>query len=335
MTMNPRSPKPAFTAQPDAQSSKRNPSLYESWFALWWQRHRQSGLTSIQKIQRAPFATLLTVLVIGVSLALPALLMVFIKNAQLISAGWGDSTQISLFIKTGEPDQTVQQLINRLQANTEIASVNYISPAQGLQQFQAASGFSNLQNALPANPLPGVLEIKPAPTLQTPEAVQQLVNELQQLPEADVVQLDMQWVNRLFAMLNLAKRIVIGLAVLLGLGVILIIGNTIRLATQNNREEIEIMKLIGATNAFVRRPFLYTGICYGLLGGIAAWLFVEIVFWSLASPIYHVAQAYQTNIQLHGLGFGGTLLLWLLAGLLGLAGSWLVVSRYLNVTRSE
>jgi cell division transport system permease protein len=286
-------------------------------------------------MKRAPLATMLTVFVIGISLALPSLLLVLLRNAQAISSGWANSTQISLFIKMNEPDQSVQQLINQLQADPDIASVNYISPTQGLQQFEGASGFSNLESALPNNPLPAVLEIKPAPNIQTPQAVQQLVNQLQQLPQADVVQLDMQWVNRLFAMLNFAKHAVFGLAVLLGLGVVLIIGNTIRLATQNNRDEIEIMKLIGATNAFVRRPFLYTGILYGLAGGIVAWIVVEILFLSLNGPIANLAQAYQTSLSLKGLGFSGTLLLWLFAAGLGLTGAWLVVSRYLNVTRAD
>jgi cell division transport system permease protein len=299
---------------------------------LWWQRHVQAWLDSIKKCKRAPLATFLTVTVIGISLALPTLLLMFLHNAQQLSRSWGTTTQISLFIKMDQSDQAVQQLINRLQADPAIASVNYVSPTEGLQQFQRVAGLSNLQDALSTNPLPAVLEIKPSPQLQTSEAVQQLVQQLQRLPEADVVQLDMQWVNRLFAMIDLARRAVFGLAVLLGLGVMLIIGNTIRLATQNNREEIDIMKLIGATNAFVRRPFLYTGIVYGLLGGLVAWLIVEIIFLSLASPVSHLAHLYQTTMTLQGLGFFGTLELWFFAGLLGFAGSWLVVSRYLNVT---
>lgn len=319
----------------DNSASKRSSSIYENWFSLWRRRHWQALFTSFAKMKRAPLATILTVSVIGISLALPTLLLVLLRNVQSISAGWSDSTQISLFIKMNEPDQAVQQLINQLQADPSIASVNYVSPGDGLQQFEKASGFSNLENALPDNPLPAVLEIKPAPNMQTPEAVQQLVDQLKQLPQADVVQLDMQWVNRLFAMLNFAKHAVIALAVLLGVGVILIIGNTIRLATQNNRAEIEIMKLIGATNAFVRRPFLYTGILYGLAGGIVAWLFVEILFWSLSGPINNLAQAYQTAISLNGLGVTGTLQLWFFAAMLGLIGSWLVVSRYLNITRAD
>ncbi len=330
--MNPRQYKAASAenAQP-----KRNQSIYENGWSLWVQRHQQAFFDSVKKFKRAPLATFLTVAVIGISLALPTLLLVFLHNGQLLSNSWGASTQISLFVKMDQTDQSVQQLINRLQADPDIASVYYVSPTEGLQQFQRASGFSDLQNALTTNPLPAVLEIKPSPHLRTSDAVQQLVNQLQHLPEADVVQLDMQWVNRLFAIIDLARRAVLGLAMLLGLGVILIIGNTIRLATQNNREEIDIMKLIGATNAFVRRPFLYTGVLYGLMGGLVAWLVVEILFWSLASPISHLAQLYQTTIALKGLGFFGTLQLWLCSAFLGFAGSWLVVNRYLNVTAEQ
>ncbi|MFN7095940.1 MAG: permease-like cell division protein FtsX [Gammaproteobacteria bacterium] len=319
----------------NSANSKRSSTIYENWFSLWRLRHWQAFLVSFGKMKRTPFATMLTVSVIGISLALPTLLLVLLRNVQAVSAGWSNSTQISVFLKMNEPDDAVQQLINQLQADAQIGSVRYISSADGLKQFEKASGFSNLGNTLANNPLPAVLEIKPAPNMQTPEAVQQLLAQLKQLPQVDVVQLDMQWVNRLYAMLSVARHAVFSLAILLGIGVILIIGNTIRLATQHNRPEIEIMKLIGATNAFVRRPFLYTGILYGVAGGLVAWLFVEILLWSLSAPIYQLAQTYQSTISLNGIGLIGTLQLLIFAGLLGFIGSWLVVSRYLNLVRTE
>lgn len=322
-------------ASDQSAASKRSATIFENWFTLWRKRHWEAFKISFNKVKRTPFATILTVSVIGISLALPMLLLVLLRNAQHISSGWAEGTQISVFIKMDEPDDVVQQLINQLQADPEIASVSYVSPEEGLRQFQAASGISNLQNALPANPLPGVLEVKPAPAMQNPQAVAQLVEQLKQLPQTDVVQLDMQWVNRLFAILTLVRQAVIGLAVLLGIGVVLIIGNTIRLATESSRVEIDVMKLIGATNAFVRRPFLYTGVLYGVAGGVVASICTELLFWSLNSPIDKLAQAYQMPLSLTGLGFSGTITLWFFAGCLGLIGAWLVVARYLNMKRVE
>ncbi|NNM58409.1 MAG: cell division protein FtsX [Legionellales bacterium] len=321
---------------PDHSSAtKRSSTIFENWFTLWRKRHWEAFKISFNKIKRTPFATMLTVAVIGISLALPMLLLVLLRNAQHISSGWAEGTQISVFIKMDEPEDIVQQLINQLQNDPDIANVNYISPDEGLRQFQASSGFSNLQNALPTNPLPGVLEVKPAPAMQNPQAVAKLVEQLKQLPQTDVVQLDMQWVNRLYAILGLVRQAIFALAVLLGLGVILIIGNTIRLATENSKVEIDVMKLIGATNAFVRRPFLYTGVLYGLAGGIVASICTELLFWSLNSPIDKLAAAYQMPLSLSGPGFAGTMMLWLFASFLGLMGAWLVVGRYLNVRKVE
>lgn len=316
-------------------ANKRGNALYEGWFSLWRQRHVQALLTSLQKIQHAPWAALLTFSVIGISLALPTLLLLMLRNVQNVSADWGNNTQISIFMKMNQSDATIQHLINQLQQDSDVSNVTYISPSEGLQQFEKVSGVTDLANTLPSNPLPAVIEIKPAAKINSPAAVQQLVSTLQELPQVDVVQLDMAWVNRLFALLNLARHAVWALALLLGLGVVLIVGNTIRLATVSNYEEIEILKLIGATNAFVRRPFLYTGALYGLAGGIIAWFLVEALFWSLADPVASLASTYQTQLSLAGLGFSGTFCLFFLSAWLGLIGAWIVVSRYLNIAKAE
>jgi cell division transport system permease protein len=150
------------------------------------------------------------------------------------------------------------------------------------------------------------------------------------LPQIDQAVLDLEWVQRLYSMMALGKRLVIALAALLALGVLLVVGNTIRLAIESRRDEIVIVKLVGGTNAFVRRPFLYTGLWYGLGGGILAWLIIGFGLFWLSSPVAELAGLYRSQFELQGLGIGDSLMMWLCGGLLGLAGAWLAVSRHLG-----
>ena len=314
-------------------NARRGNSIYEHPFLLWRMRHLEAFKQSFQKFRQSPVAMGLTISVIGIALALPALLMILLHNLESLGAGWKNNTQISLFVKMNESYTNILSLVQALQADSDIAKVTYISPQEGLAAFEQASGMTHLAEALPANPLPAVIQINPAVKMQSPLAVQSLVRELEQLPETDFVQLDMAWVVRLFAILNTVREMVLGIGILLSIGVILIIGNTIRLATENNRDDIDVMQLIGAAHAYVRRPFLYTGMFYGLFGGILAWVFVELILLFLNRPIIELASAYQSHFKLIGLGFSGTMALWVLSGFLGLMGSWLVLSYYLRTRK--
>jgi cell division transport system permease protein len=153
---------------------------------------------------------------------------------------------------------------------------------------------------------------------------------LQQLPEVELAQMDLQWVQRLYSLLAVGQRVTLALALLLGLGVLLVTGNTIRLAIENRRDEILVIKLVGGTDAYVRRPFLYTGLWYGLGGSIVAGLLLSLVMLWLDGPVGLLAALYQSRFELHGLGFAGTLMLALAGALLGLAGAWLAVARHLG-----
>ncbi len=292
--------------------------------------HAYALVYSLGQISRTPLSSIMTVMVIGITLALPTVLYVALKNAQQVATGLDNVAQMSLFLKKDLRAQNVTDLADRLRRHPHIATLDVITPDQGLEEFRHSSGLGDALSALDHNPLPFVLVIKPAAAHNDPATVERLHAELQKLPETDFVQLDMQWLQRLYAVLSIVQRGVLILAGLLGLAVLLIVGNTIRLGIHSNRDEITITKLMGATNAFVRRPFLYTGTWYGVLGGLLAWLFVSVALRLLAEPVQQLSTLYGSHFELNGLDIASALLLLLFATLLGLSGSWLAVGRYLR-----
>lgn len=298
---------------------------------IWLQRHAQVALSSLGRLLRLPLSTLMTSAVIGIALALPIGLHVLLDNLQQVTGGWDSGATISLFLKQQVSDAQAEELAEKLRGHQRIESIQLVSKSSALEEFRRLSGFGEALDALNSNPLPALLVIQPKSAFSTPENAQSLVNELELLPQADIVQLDLQWVRRLQAITRIAQRGVLVLASLLGLAVLLIVGNTIRLEIQNRQAEIEITKLIGATNAFIRRPFLYTGFWYGLFGGILAWLMVVVSILLLRGPVSNLASLYQSAFDLSSLDIGTVLLLWGGSAGLGLIGSWLAVSRHLSV----
>ncbi len=293
-------------------------------------RHFQTLFYTLGQLSRRPFSTLMTVAVIGIALALPAGMHVLLKNVQTVLSGWDGAAQVSLFLHRETREPAALSLAEKLRARPEVASVDYISAEQAMEEFRLLSGFGEALSALEENPLPPVLVVHPALTRQSPDALSVLVEELGKEGSVELAQLDMQWVKRLYGLMDIGRRGVWVLASLLALAVLLVVGNTIRLAIQNRRDEIVITKLIGATDTFIRRPFLYTGFWYGLLGGIIAFVLVQASVWLLASPVNNLAGLYNSAFRLAGMDLatvgallGGGLLL-------GLLGSWLAVGRHLR-----
>lgn len=296
----------------------------------WAIRHLQTFFYALGQLSRRPFSTLMTSAVIGIALALPAGLHVLLKNVQEVAAGWDGATQVSLFLKRESDEAQAIKLAETLRAERDIGQVRYISRGEALAEFRSLSGFGEALDVLEDNPLPPVLVVHPAVGLNTPEAVGRLVQRLDALPLVDMAQLDMQWVKRLYGMMDIARRGVWILGSLLALAVLLVVGNTIRLAIQNRRDEIVITKLIGGTNAFIRRPFLYTGFWYGLFGGIIALLLVSGSLSLLQEPVRNLAGLYRSEFNLHNLALEPAIALLGFGSLLGLLGSWLAVGRHLR-----
>ena len=293
-------------------------------------RHAQVFFYCLGQLTRTPIATFLTVAVIGITLALPAGLYVAIENVQRLASGWEDNGQISLFLKQDVPAAAIEKLADKIRRLPAVSWVDYVSREAALTEFKRLSGFGEALNALERNPLPAVLVVHPAAAHAHPDKLQALLKDLRRFNEVDIAQIDLDWVRRLHAMLELARQGVLILAAGLAIAVLLIIGNTIRLAVLNRRDEIEITKLIGGTNAFIRRPFLYTGTLQGLFGALLAWLLVGLGLLLLADPIDNLAGLYGSRFEAENLDILATLALIGSGGLLGWLGSRLAVGRHLR-----
>lgn len=293
-------------------------------------RHAQVFFYSLGQLWRTPFSMLMTAAVIGIALALPTGLHVLLKNAQVISGGWDGVAKLSVFLKTSVSDDQAKHLRNRIRQLPQVADVDFISREQALAEFKRQSGFGDALTALDDNPLPAVLVVTPNLENNNLKAIQALADRLKGDQAVEFTQLDRQWLQRLYGIMAIVGRGVIILGAALALAVILVVGNTIRLAIQNRRQEIVVVKLIGGTDTFIRRPFLYTGFWYGLIGGIIALFLVELALWVINGPVENLAGLYASGFSLHKLDAGTITTLLLLSILLGLGGSWLAVGRHLR-----
>ncbi len=293
------------------------------------QAHARALVFTAGKLYRAPGASLLTASVIGITLALPAGLHVLVNNLDGLRYGWESSVQASLFLRSTVSETQGRKLAQSLQLRPDVERVRYISSADGLKEFRQLSGFGDALDLLEHNPLPAVISVQPDSQLDARKA-QKLFNELAGLAEVESARLDQAWLERLQAFLQIARRLNQTLALLFGLAVVFAVGNTIRLEIHSRREEIEVMKLLGASNAFVHRPYLYLGLWYGLAGGALAWLLTQVMLWLLAGPVKQLAGLYDSNFVLAGMDPLTGLLL-VLAGIgLGILGSAWTVMRHLH-----
>lgn len=296
----------------------------------WATRHVQVLFYTLGHLYRAPLSSVLSVMVIGIALALPAGLHVLVTNTRAISGSLEGAARISVFLTREVSAGRRDALADTLRRRDDIASVTVISAEQALAEFRELSGFGDAIEALEENPLPAVLVVHPVQTATGEAAATRLAEELEKLPEADVVQLDAQWLKRLNTILEIINRGVVVLAGMFALAVIIVVGNTIRLDIQNRRDEIIITKLIGGTDAFIRRPFLYTGFWYGAGGGLMAWLLTGIALVIMEEPVARLAGLYGSGFSLQGLGLAGALLVLGAGALLGWLGSLVAVGRHLG-----
>ncbi len=287
-------------------------------------------VSSLGSLWRTPLATLMTAAVIGIALALPAGLHVLLQNVQQLSSGWEGTAQMSLFLKSGVSEKRIHSLADTLRGWEGVAEVRYISREQALAEFREQSGFGDALNSLDENPLPAVLVLFPTAEAAAPAQMELLLGKVQDLESVDLAQLDLEWVRRLSGIIEVGKRGVLLLGGLLALAILLVVGNTIRLTILSRRQEIIVTKLIGATNAFIRRPFLYTGFWYGLMGAVLAWLLVAILLGLLSDPVNRLSFLYNSEFSLGGLGLDTVVILLGSGIVLGLLGSWLAVGKHLQ-----
>jgi len=293
-------------------------------------RHAQAFFGALGRLMRNPLATALTLLVIAVALALPASLRLFVSNAQVATGGFANAVDLSVYLKTDTPLAKAKQLADTAGQRADVADVVLIPADKALEEFREYSGFGAALEALKNNPLPHVLHIHPRPEAQTAAALESLKSYLTAWPEVDTVQVDSDWVKRFNAILDVLRRLMGMAAVLLGSGVLAVIGNTIRLEILNRRAEIEVTKLVGGSNAFVRRPFLYTGVMYGVGGALLAWAIVEGAVAVLEEPVATLSQLYGSRFVLLGLPPDDVGVLLAAGAVLGWVGAWIAARRHLK-----
>jgi cell division transport system permease protein len=287
----------------------------------YFERHAQTLIAALGRMTRQPLASFMTIMVIAIALALPAAFALLVTNARAATGAWDSAIEVSVYFKHDVSVAKAEQLAQALRERPGVAGVRFIPADAALREFREFSGFGPALDALTDNPLPHALIVRPTADRTSPSAVDLLKRHLQNWPEVDLVQVDTEWVKRFHTMLDVLRRVLGLLAALLAAGVIVIVGNTIRLDIENRRQEIE---------AFVRRPFLYTGFWYGLVGGALACGLVAFGLWLLQEPVNRLAGLYGSDFRLSGIDprtiaallGGGAILGWL--------GSWLAASRHLR-----
>jgi len=293
-------------------------------------RHVHALVGSLGRLARTPFSTGLTVLVIALALSLPTALRLLVLNAEAATGGFSNAIDISVYLKTDVPLAKAQQLEHNARERSDVGRVELITADKAMEEFRNYSGFGSALDALKENPLPHVLHVQPRAEAQTATVVESLRRYFTAWPEVDLVQVDTDWVMRFNAILDVLRNLLAIAAVLLGAGVLAVIGNTIRLEILNRRAEIEVTKLVGGSNAFVRRPFLYTGVLYGLTGALLAWLIVELAVVVLGRPISNLAHVYGSHFALQGPPLDDVGVLLATGVVLGWMGAWLSAARHLR-----
>ncbi len=293
----------------------------------WLAQHIRVLRSTLSRLLATPVASLLSISVIGIALSLPAGVYVLLQNVQSLADQVVGTPQISVFLTMNASKDDIARIGKQLQQHEAVDHIEYVSREQALEQLKHSTGLSDVIGGLTQNPLPDAYIVYPkksdAQTLET------LRDELQKWPKLEKVQLDSAWAHKLEALLKFGRLVVLLLAALLSFALVAIIFNTIRLQILTQRDEIEVSKLIGATNAFIRRPFLYFGLLQGLLGGAAAWLIIAVSLALLNNSFAGLAQLYASNFTLHALSAGDSLTLLGLSAYLGWLGAWLSVAQHL------
>lgn len=315
--------KPAQAGTPKRQKLYRPNSL-----SALLRNHQRVAVDSLDRLFATATASALTWAMIAIAIALPLFLFLVLQNLQQFGSNIDETTQISIYMELDSSDAELLAAQGALINHPTISGAELISRDQALEEFQALSGFGDALSGLNENPLPAVIVV--TPNTEVLDQLRDLVKELANLDKVDSVQYDLDWLQRLYGILNLAQRLTMMLGVLLAFGVALVVGNTVRLAIENRREEIVVVKLVGGTDSFVARPFLYTGLWYGVGGGILASVLVLLAQIFMQGPVSQLTELYNGEFVLIRLSINDIFNVLVLGGFLGWFGAWFSVLRHLK-----
>lgn len=294
--------------------------------------HKDAISYSLSQLWHSPLSTWITLAAIAIALSLPASMHLFLKNLKSLTDDKSEVPTISLFLKMHISEQQARDRGELLEELPEIDKVVLKLRDEAWEKMTKDKGLPDVDKTLDKNPLPHVLVITPHIKLigESGLNIKKLAKKLRGYPESHEIVMDLEWVLRLQKILQISERAILIISILLALTVLLVIGNTIRLNIENRKEEIEVTKLIGATSAYIQRPFLYTGFWYGLFGGVISLVLVHVALLFLVTPVNELAQLYKSGFSLSGLSIRTTFYILLVSSFLGLIGAWLAVGRHLR-----
>jgi cell division transport system permease protein len=304
-------------------------------FTAYLLNHAHGLFSSLGRLSRTPFTSAMTILVLAVAISLAGGFYIVVANIQQLTGNLQASNQMSLFLRDNVSENSGLKLAEQLKQNPSVETVKFITKKQAMEEFKVNSGFGDALNALESNPLPNVIVVLPKNVLESNEDLQKLLTEFKQLTQVDFVQIDMQWVERVQTIMQIASRGVLLVGLLLGFAVTFITGNTIRLELHNRQDEVYISKLVGATLAFIQRPFLYTGFWLGFIAGFLGWLIITVMLLIVRIPVEKLSSLYNGSFELQFLSFSEFILLLVSAALLAVLGSWAVLHYQLRLIKPQ
>jgi len=292
--------------------------------------HKAAIDNAIQRLSLAPVTTVLTMLVVGIALSLPATFQIIVKNLESGQQSIDEQSRISLYLKKAASQADIESLISEIKVNNGVRDTLYISAEQGLKDFQAHNVLGNALNLVSDNPLPAVIHVFPDILQLNPDQVESLSKDLAEFALVEKAQIDVLWLKRLFSITQFVKQITVAISLFLIFSVLIVIGNTIKLLGNDFHDEITVSKLVGATDGYVRLPFLYSGLLYGAFGSLIAISFVLLGMLWLNPQIQELSELYQSEILIVGLGFSDVLSIIGIGMTLGLGGAWIAANRLIH-----
>lgn len=296
----------------------------------WHQQWRYAWVNALADMLRQPLATLLTVMVIAISLTLPSVCYIIWKNVSTASAQWYPTPQLTVYLDKSLDDDAAVKVVDAIKAQAGVDKVNYLSREEARGEFRNWSGFGGALDMLEENPLPAVAIITPQMSFQSSETLNTLRDRVAAVPGVEEVRMDDSWFARLAALTGLVGQVAAMIGILMIVAVFLVIGNSVRLNIFSRRDTINVMKLIGATDGFILRPFLNGGAMLGLFGALLSLALSGVLVWKLETVVSHVASVFGTTFTLHGLGWDEALLLLLVSAMIGWVAAWLATVQHLR-----
>ena len=326
---------PAKPVRQDIRQTKTAGGNFFDKLNAYRDLHAHALFSSLGRLVASPFTSIMTIAVLAIAISLASGFYILVENLQQLTVNLETSNRISLFLRDDVSDAHANKLAETIRQNANIQDVELITREQALTEFKTYSGFGAAINAVEKNPLPIVIQVLPKNTLEDKQGLETLLKSFQQSPEVDFAQMDLKWVERLQSIIEVARLFATLLNLMLGAAVLFVIGNTIRLELHTRRDEVVIAKLVGATNSFIQRPFLYTGFWIGFISGVSAWFVVTAMMLILRQSVEKLSGLYEGSFHLLFLSFTETLALIGISSALGVLGSWVVLMCQLQRTKSE